>query len=125
MIVIENVTLYKCEFCKKELKLKHAMEKHEKTCERSPDIEKACYECQHLESVEKMVWFEGYYGDDGTEKKVNVFHCKKIDKLMFPYSIEKRDLHNRFPETYEDQEPMPNKCNDFEKQQFLIDKIFG
>lgn len=124
MIIIENVTIYKCEFCKKELKQKHAMEKHERRCERSPEIEKACFGCKHLDTIEKWVWFDGYYGDDGCDKKVNVFHCRKLDKLMFPYSIEKRDLHNRFPETYEGQEAMPNKCNDLIIQEDFLSKIF-
>ena len=132
MKTIENVTLYKCDYCNKELKRKHAMIKHEKTCERSPDVEKACFNCKHLDSIEKEVWFDNpYYNPDysnsreGDYKKVNVFHCKKLDKLMFPYSIEKRDLHNRFPSTYEEQEAMPHKCFYFEKEKNMIDLIFG
>jgi hypothetical protein len=32
---------------------------------------------------------------------------------MFPFSIEKRKLHERY-DTYSDQEPMPNTCDEFE-----------
>ncbi|EJL66275.1 hypothetical protein [Flavobacterium sp. CF136] len=116
---IENVTLYKCDFCKKELKRKHAMDTHEKICNCNPENKKACMNgCIHLEKEELDVDFESYY-DYGNEeqhystKKILVFKCAKLDKLMFPWSIERKNLHVEYPSTFEYQEPMPKKCSDF------------
>lgn len=37
-----------------------------------------------------------------------------MDKLMYPFSIERRkDMLEKYPETFEGQEPMPNVCNQF------------
>ena len=116
MKVVENVTIYKCDFCKKELKRKYAMIKHEELCNHNPKNSKKCHFCEHLETIEKEVYFEthsGYGEVDYIDKIVKVFKCSKLDKLMFPFSIEKRGLHEKYPSTFEDQEPMPNKCNDF------------
>lgn len=120
MKTIENVTIYKCDFCTKELKRKHAMIRHEENCQSNPENSKACHFCEHLEKIDKEVWFENpYYHPDysiskeGDYREVKVFKCTKLDKLMYPFSIEKRELPNRFPSTYEDQGPMPKECSDF------------
>jgi len=121
MKTIENVTIYKCDFCKKELKRKHAMISHESKCDQNPINQKACHFCEHLETIEKEVEFEKYHQGDGwcdfepEYKNVKVFRCAKLDKLMFPFSIEKRELHKKWA-TYEEQEPMPNKCESFEEK---------
>lgn len=65
MKTIENITIYKCDFCKKELKRKHAMIKHEKNCLNNPENHKACLNgCMHLERVNKEVGFDRYYYGD-------------------------------------------------------------
>jgi len=119
MKTIENVTLYKCDFCKKELKRKHAMVRHENQCNCNPENFKACTNgCNHLKKIEIDVDFETYYDYENGEqnystKKVFVFECSKFYKLMYPYSIEKKDLPNRFPDTYDGQEAMPKECEGF------------
>lgn len=124
MKTIENVTIYKCDFCKKELKRKHAMVKHEEFCNNNPKNCKACHFCEHLETIEKEVEFEKYHQGDGwcdfepEYKNVKVFRCKKLNKLMFPFSIEKRELHKKY-ETFSEQEPMPNDCKDFSNMQIF------
>lgn len=67
MIVKENITIYKCEFCNKKLYVKHAMLKHEDYVDNT--------------------------------KQVSVFKCSKLDKLMFPFSIERKKLHEKY-DTY-------------------------
>jgi hypothetical protein len=119
MKTIENVTIYKCDFCKKELKRKHAMENHEENCLSNPKNNRACLNgCIYLERVEKEVPFEYYYhpdyGSENSMKKVSVFRCSKFDKLMYPFSIErKKDMLEKYPETFEEQEAMPKECNQF------------
>jgi hypothetical protein len=119
MKTIENITIYKCDFCSKELKKKHAMISHEEKCDKNPKNCKHCHFCEHLSKVKKMVWFELYYGK-GKDKEVEVFKCDKLDKFMYPYSIEKRDLPNIYPDTFGDQEPMPNKCDSFQEQTYFL-----
>ncbi len=131
MKTIENVTLYKCDFCKKELKRKHAMENHEKQCNSNPiNFRKCTQGCVHLETERIEVDYETYYDYENGEQQYvkeekDVFKCTKFDKLMFPYSIEKKDLPNRFPNTYENQEPMPKECEGFEEYKpFVLNKLF-
>lgn len=122
MKVIENRTTYHCDFCKKFLFRESAMKKHEDTCLSNPKNSRACIDCggcNNLEKVKLEVSFHtGYRYDEGEVsdlKEVDVFKCTKFDKLMFPYSIERRKLHERYPETYQDQEPMPKECEHFEE----------
>ncbi|MNL06451.1 hypothetical protein D3C87_1270860 [compost metagenome] len=119
---INNITIYKCDFCAKELKRKYAMINHELICNDNPENKKACHFCTHLEQVDKEVYFENpyynpdYNDDDGKYETVKVFRCKKLDKFMFPYSIEKRGLSNKYPSTFDEQEPMPSKCDSFDDE---------
>lgn len=119
MKTIENVTIYKCDFCSKELKRKHAMIRHENQCNCNPLNFKKCTQgCNFLESEIVDVEYETYYDHENgeqlyrTEQKM-AFKCTKFDKLMYPYSIEKKDLPNRYPNTYYGQEAMPKECNSF------------
>lgn len=118
MKTIENVTLYKCDFCKKELKRKHAMENHEKKCSNNPINSKACYSCVFLEEAKTNVsWVRHYDHGEGTsyfEKEVKCFKCTKLDKLMYSANIEKGSALIRYPETFENQEAMPKECEDFD-----------
>jgi len=116
MKITENITLYQCDFCKKKLFLKHAMVKHEDLCLSNPKNFKDCMECTHLEKTQTEVhWIDGNPDYAGNTKQVDVFRCNKLDKLMFPFSIERRKLHEKY-ETYSEQEPMPSKCEDKEKR---------
>lgn len=119
MKTIENITIYKCDFCKKELKRKYAMELHEKLCNNNPENHKKCLSgCNYLETEIIDIDYETYYDHENgeqqykTERKT-VFKCTKLNKLMYPYSIEKKDLPNRFPNSYDMQEPMPKECDEF------------
>lgn len=115
MFIKENRTTYHCEHCPKMLFSKSAMIKHEDTCNSNPKNNKACFGCKYLTKTEQDIWFENRWGGEGDYKKVFVFKCTKLDKLMYPYSIEKKDLPNKYPETYEDQEVMPNNCEEFQE----------
>lgn len=121
MTTIENVTIYKCDFCKKELKRKHAMNNHEKQCNCNPENFKACTNgCVFLEKEKIVLYFETYHhidhGEEYREVEKEVFKCTKFDKLMYPYSIEKRGLPDRYPSTFEEQEAMPKTCEGFSNE---------
>ena len=72
------------------------MVKHESTCKNNPENYKRCLiNCIYLEKLEKC------------------FKCTKLEKLMYPYSIEKSKALETYPETFEGQEPMPKECEHF------------
>lgn len=107
------VTLYTCDHCKKKLFRKHSMEKHEENCDENPKNKKACYGCIHFQdhNVEYYTW--GYEEDQ--EHQSHCHRCAKFDKLMYSWKAEKRGLPEKYPETFEDQEPMPKDCRHFQE----------
>lgn len=114
MKTIENVTIYKCDFCPKELKRKHAMVRHEKYCFRNPINDRPCFSCEFLE-YKQGESFEVHFvagGDFDTrfEKGPNYWFCTKLNKKVYSIEAEKRNLIVKYPETFEDQKPMPKKC---------------
>lgn len=119
MNIKENVTVYICEHCKKKMFVKGAMERHEKWCYSNPDNFKACSACMYLEEIE--IFYDvnrdslghnyGVIHDAYTEtKKAKGFHCKKLDKILYPLKVEKKGLPEKYPETFDKQEPMPKEC---------------
>lgn len=125
MTTKENVTQYGCDFCKKKLIVKSAMIRHEDNCLNNPKNIRPCLSCDHMERVKMDVEFiRGYnhqYGEtEFYTKEIDVFRCKLYDKMMFPFSIERKDLHNIYPETYSGQEPMPKECEGFKELTFGI-----
>lgn len=126
MEVKENRTTYHCDFCKKYLFNRRAMEKHEAICINNPINIRACLRCggcEYLTMDTIEVSFErGYVVDEGyisDLQEKNVFKCDKLNKLMFPYSIERKNLHMKYPDTYQDQEPMPKECEHFTEQKYF------
>jgi len=119
MKIIENITIYKCDFCRKKLERNHAMEKHENTCVLNPKNKKECNKgCIHLSMVDIKIPFNRGYDDiNGEERqefeKKSVFKCSKFDKLMYPYKIESKNLPYKYPDTYEGQVAMPKDCDGF------------
>lgn len=119
MKTIKNVTLYKCDFCSKELKRKHSMIKHETQCFANPENNRACFNgCQHLESKNdgsiEIHYIAG--GDFATrhENTPNYFYCNKKQIKIYTPNAEFRGLIENYPETFEDQEPMPKECEDYD-----------
>lgn len=123
MKVTENITRYECDFCKKRLYVRHAMEKHEKICDSNPENSKACFNCKFLERTVIDVYFETHYhpdyGSASAEKKVDGFKCSLYNKLMFPWKIERKELHIKYPGTYDEQEPMPKECDGRQEQNYF------
>lgn len=121
---VKTVEVYKCDHCAKKLLSKHAMSKHEGLCNKNPNNVKACHDCNFLTTVEMEVPFEtGYTPDEGhvsTMQVKKVFKCERLNKLMYPWSIERKELPIKYPNTYHDQVAMPNKCNEFKEIEWLF-----
>lgn len=119
MKTIENVTLYKCDFCKKELKRKHAMAKHENECYNNPENWRPCFNgCQHLESKNdgsiEIHYVAGGHHETRHENTPNYFYCNKKQIKIYTPQAEFRGLLKDYPDTFDDQEPMPKECDDFD-----------
>ena len=111
MKIEENVTVYQCEYCNKKLFRKHSMVRHEEFCSYNPKNKCACSGCDHLE--ETTVTYLSGYGDmmgNEAERTAIAFHCKKLDKMLYPLKVARLKLDEKYPETFEGQELMPNKC---------------
>ncbi len=106
-------TVYKCEYCGKNLLVKHAAIKHEKWCTKNPDNWPKCDGCIFISEVKieiPDVW------SDGDTRLVNGFKCKKLQKNMYPKKAEKKGLIEKYPETFADQIPMPKECEHFDNR---------
>lgn len=114
MKTTENITVYQCDFCKKKLFRKHAMLSHENWCNQNPKNWRACEGCKFIEEI-KIDYFIPYLnGDDGCKTlSTSGFKCNKLDKILYSFKAEKKKLPERYPETFENQEPMPNSCKHF------------
>lgn len=109
MIVKENVSIYICEHCKKRYFKKHACEKHEVICYSNPVNFRACSGCDYLHQIENTVYFDTFNGEGS--RKFKSFECTKLKKILYPFKVEAKGLLNKYPESFEDQEPMPKHCD--------------
>lgn len=110
-MIIKTVPVYTCEHCKRKMFRRHSMVSHEKWCTSNPSNIKACSNCSFIESVEHEYYTDGDYGDNRV--RTNKFHCKALDKFMYPMKAERKGLVEKYPATFEDQVPMPKYCNSF------------
>ena len=125
MKTIENITIYKCDYCKKTLFRKHAMIHHETYCKSNPNNVRACGACIHLEKTQ--INYLSKYTDDegcGIERTTNGFHCNKLNKNLYPLKVLKHNLVQRFPRTFEGQELMPKECDSMERANIDFDSYF-
>ena len=114
MIIKENVTVYQCQFCKKKMFRKHSMENHESKCYSNPLNFSACTNCEHCENieVEYCVDTKDQYGEPDHEyKKTQGFFCKAKNIEMYPFKAVRKNLLEKYPETFEGKIQMPVECN--------------
>ena len=107
---------YECEHCDKKYFSKGWCKRHEeKMCTSNPKNWDACLGCKHsIKSIERME-FESTYGDEYT-KEVNLYSCDLLKKKLYPFKAASKNLPERFPETFEGQEQMPNNCDKHETE---------
>ena len=100
------------------------MVKHELYCNANPINFRACSGCVHLEEREIDYCINSYMNGDHYQeiKTTKTFYCNKLIKLLYPFKVEKMGLVNKYPKTFDGQDPMPNECEDFEE--FSMENIF-
>ena len=105
-MITKTKSIYYCEHnpCKKKNYSKNAMEKHESICFFNPANKVACSDCLHCEPT-KVAINETEYSR-GTD--INAFYCSKRGVNIYPKKAERLVL--KYPETFEDQIPMPKEC---------------
>lgn len=108
MKTIENVTIYKCDFCKKELKRSHSMIEHEKTCLNNPINHRPCFGCPLLTKKEASVYYDNWDGSE-SERKVQLLFCEA--KNHFLYTPKNEVKQNAFDLGDEYNEPMLKECD--------------
>jgi len=110
MIILENITVYKCPHCKKYMLRKHSMEFHIKWCKKNPENIKQCFDCAYIK--EETIEYDKYNKlcGDFEVKFSKAFKCGKLKKFLYPPIVEKKNLVEQYPETFKDQEPMRKKC---------------
>ena len=111
---------YRCEFCNKLYLVKSACEKHELLCSSNPNNFDVCINCNHCKIIKKHVYTDGHEDGDYCEKQINThhFHCGEFDKDMYPHIAFKRKLPDKYPEDFEGQVKMPNKCDKYSGGQY-------
>jgi len=123
MKTIENVTLYKCDFCKKELKRKHAMINHEIKCHNNPENNRKCFNCcSNLERklITLDIGIDNYHTGEPEQRTYSGFYCALKQIYLIPPIIEHKDGKNTnakygYDEKGEEveQEFMPRECDLF------------
>ena len=109
MTTKESVSVYICDHCKKRYFKKSVCEKHEDVCYSNPKNFRACSGCDYLHQIEKTVYYDTGYGE--ASRKFKAFECSKFNKVLYPYKVERMGLTDKYPESFEGQEPMPKHCD--------------
>lgn len=112
---IQEKTVFSCDFCNRKMFVKGAMTRHENICTKNPKNWSACIDCKFCEEKEEEFYY--YSGnpmeDNETVRKSKSFRCTHLNQAMYPFAAEKKKLPTRFPETFEGQIRMPNKCEHY------------
>lgn len=108
MKIIENVTLYSCEHCKRKMQRKHAMILHEQHCGKNPKNWSACSGCAFMKEGQTEVYYQDHDGESKSYAKT--FHCEKFNKDLYPYKVVRKGLLEKYPESFYGMEQMPTTC---------------
>jgi hypothetical protein len=108
MKTIKNVTLYQCEYCKKDYKRKHFAISHEPKCRKNPANDQKClHGCRHLEKKEVEIYFDIL--DCYNIKEL--LYCNAKEEFVHPFWVEgylQEDIKDEIPNN-----PMPEECDKY------------
>lgn len=115
-------TVYECDYCSKKYFREHACKNHEIKCGKNPENIRACFNCMFLEQVsnesEEIHFINGGDFDTRYEKVPTYFKCTKLNKNVYFPKAEHIGLLVKYPDHFEDQEPMPKQCDSFKGYTF-------
>ena len=116
MKVIENVTLYKCDYCAKKYQIKHFCEKHELRCSLNPINYMRCIDCTFAEKkqMDFIKWVPCIiHGEQEEESSIMAFWCSKKEHWIYPPTKVSNPIRQDNIEGEIKNEPMPSECDDF------------
>lgn len=113
----KEITLYTCEFCRKNYLVKSAGEKHEKYCLKNPFNNHKCFQhCTHLiKGNEQYTTLDTHAYDCDRDYEVNrvTFQCALTGKFMYSVIAERLNIvptFNDFDAVGRTYERMPLEC---------------
>lgn len=86
MKIIENTTIYRCDYCNKASVSKGAMVRHEKACSKNPNNRAMCDNCAWMKFTEETEHFTIYGSMDYPIKReydLNIRTCPFMGKLYY------------------------------------------
>lgn len=118
-------TIYQCDHCNKKYFVKWACELHEIKCYNNPENIKACFNCKFLEQINgesnEVHFVSGGDFDSRFEPVPTYYVCNKLNKKVYFPKAKHIGLVDKYPEHFEDQEPMPVQCESFEDVSISVD----
>lgn len=121
MKVLENITIYKCDFCKKELKRKHAMATHEERCNCNPVNDRPCLNCPKMErkEIEFETNYQDYHSGESVMRKGMAFFCTAKNIFLLHPKVKYLQDGENLKWVYEKDEEveqfdMPTQCDIFD-----------
>lgn len=120
MKITENVTIYQCDHCSKKMVRRKAMINHELMCYNNPENKSACNNCLFLKKIQVEYGEKTYSIHDNKwiQSTTTGFKCTKLNQTMYPFKAEKYGLPDKYPETFENQVPMPKSCELYDGENF-------
>lgn len=109
MLIQENVTVYKCEFCKKKYFQKPACEKHEELCFHNPINKRPCFSCDHCEKKKVTAIIDHGYMNHQAETQVEILFCNHFKEGIYPPKVSEKGNSLDLGEF--DNVPMPKDCD--------------
>ena len=117
----ETKEIYKCDYCNKLYQIKRWCIEHEKTCNKNPVNDRACFTCTHLIKKSETIYYDTCYGE--AKREVDLLYCNKLDTFLHPPKVEhKGNMYETHPK---ENNPMPRNCKFYDDGSTDYDKIFN
>lgn len=112
--------VYYCDHCSKHGLSKWQMERHEKYCPKDPKNIPKCWGCANL-VVHENESYEHYYEGGGEIHTRDIpiptyYTCKQLNKSLHTLGAVRKKLLEKYPESFEYSELMPNSCELFKSE---------
>ena len=102
----EAVIAYMCGYCRRIMKQKGSMTRHEKFCSKNPINQFKCFDCRFLEYKTQSTFDK----DGDFVSNIKTFNCVKLKIKLHTHKAVQRNMANVLKTT----ELMKLKCSDFE-----------
>ena len=113
---MEQITAFKCSFCRKLYHRERDAKRHESVCKVNPENKRPCFSCKHLTKKDFTVEWAS-----GKERVVSLLFCKKKNEsLLTPQVV----IKGNALQTEDGSIPMPVECHEFADASIVVDFNF-